>query len=359
MSTGPRDPGDRRRGPSARAPSASRTSSAWSPGSSSAGSSIWAGAAKVGKPLTSERAVQAYEIFPMDLAGWIGLALPFVEVVLGVLLVLGLFTRPRRHHRDAAHARLHRRHLPGLGAWADHRLRVLRRGRTGRGRRDRAQEIARDGASSWPESWLCWRPRVPRIPRPHPVRTLKETPSHHGQEVRPPPPRPRGRPRSRPPRSPRAGERTRSSSRPWWWSSPSSRSSPGSSGPSRARRRVTGGGNALPPGVSALGEAARRSPTWPGSRRPHRGRLPRLPVPGLCQLRGSARTDDQRPRPAGHDEARLPREELPRRQARERSSTRAGNGAFCAADAGSFEEYHEQVFPNQPVARGTGSPMPS
>ncbi len=47
---------------------------------------VYAGAVKVGHPLTAERAVQAYEIFPMDLAGWIGLALPFVEIVLGVLL---------------------------------------------------------------------------------------------------------------------------------------------------------------------------------------------------------------------------------------------------------------------------------
>ncbi|MGL4742987.1 MAG: MauE/DoxX family redox-associated membrane protein [Dermatophilaceae bacterium] len=59
-----------------------------------AGVLIWAGAVKVGKPLTSERAVQAFEIFPYDLAGWIGVALPFAEIALGVLLLLGLFTRP-------------------------------------------------------------------------------------------------------------------------------------------------------------------------------------------------------------------------------------------------------------------------
>ena len=34
---------------------------------------VWAGVAKLGRPLTAERAVQAYEIFPMDVAGWIGL----------------------------------------------------------------------------------------------------------------------------------------------------------------------------------------------------------------------------------------------------------------------------------------------
>ena len=55
---------------------------------------IYAGATKIGHPLTAQRAVQAYEIFPDGLANTIGLALPFLEVILGVLLVLGLFTRP-------------------------------------------------------------------------------------------------------------------------------------------------------------------------------------------------------------------------------------------------------------------------
>lgn len=55
---------------------------------------VYAGAVKVGSPLTAQRAVQAYELFPMGLAGAIGLALPFVEIVLGVLLLVGLFTRP-------------------------------------------------------------------------------------------------------------------------------------------------------------------------------------------------------------------------------------------------------------------------
>ena len=54
---------------------------------------IYAGATKVGHPLTAQRAVQAYEIFPDGIANTIGLALPFLEIILGVLLVLGLFTR--------------------------------------------------------------------------------------------------------------------------------------------------------------------------------------------------------------------------------------------------------------------------
>ncbi|WP_377642849.1 DsbA family protein [Oryzobacter terrae] len=36
------------------------------------------------------------------------------------------------------------------------------------------------------------------------------------------------------------------------------------------------------------------------------------------------------------------------------SSTRAGNAAFCAADAGRFQEFHDQVFPGQPATEGAG-----
>jgi protein-disulfide isomerase len=36
------------------------------------------------------------------------------------------------------------------------------------------------------------------------------------------------------------------------------------------------------------------------------------------------------------------------------SSTRAGNAAFCASDAGTFQAFHDQVFPNQPAVEGDG-----
>ena len=36
------------------------------------------------------------------------------------------------------------------------------------------------------------------------------------------------------------------------------------------------------------------------------------------------------------------------------SSTRAANAAFCAADAGRFQEFHDQVFPQQPATEGAG-----
>lgn len=52
-----------------------------------------AGGLKVGNPLGAARAVQAYDVLPFELARWVGYALPWVEIVVGLLLVLGLFTR--------------------------------------------------------------------------------------------------------------------------------------------------------------------------------------------------------------------------------------------------------------------------
>ena len=56
---------------------------------------VWlaAGGSKVGDLAASGRAVNAYQVMPYDLATVIGAALPFVELALGVLLLLGLATR--------------------------------------------------------------------------------------------------------------------------------------------------------------------------------------------------------------------------------------------------------------------------
>ena len=52
-----------------------------------------AGALKVTKPEVSARAVQAYQLLPFDTATYVGYGLPILEVVIGLLLVAGLFTR--------------------------------------------------------------------------------------------------------------------------------------------------------------------------------------------------------------------------------------------------------------------------
>jgi uncharacterized membrane protein YphA (DoxX/SURF4 family) len=52
-----------------------------------------AGALKVTSPAVSARAVRAFQILPYDFAGYVGYALPIVEILFGLLLVAGLFTR--------------------------------------------------------------------------------------------------------------------------------------------------------------------------------------------------------------------------------------------------------------------------
>ncbi|MEV0155104.1 MauE/DoxX family redox-associated membrane protein [Micromonospora sp. NPDC050686] len=56
---------------------------------------VWliAGGAKVGDLAASGRAVNAYQVMPYDLATVIGAALPFVELALGLLLLVGLASR--------------------------------------------------------------------------------------------------------------------------------------------------------------------------------------------------------------------------------------------------------------------------
>jgi uncharacterized membrane protein YphA (DoxX/SURF4 family) len=52
-----------------------------------------AGLLKIGHLETSARAVRAYQLLPYDVAGYVGYALPILEVAVGLLLVVGLFTR--------------------------------------------------------------------------------------------------------------------------------------------------------------------------------------------------------------------------------------------------------------------------
>ncbi len=52
-----------------------------------------AGALKVSTPEAMAKATQAYQLLPHDLAAYVGYALPTIEILLGLLLLLGLFTR--------------------------------------------------------------------------------------------------------------------------------------------------------------------------------------------------------------------------------------------------------------------------
>ncbi|CAB4542102.1 unannotated protein [freshwater metagenome] len=52
-----------------------------------------AGYLKVGTPDKSQMAVRAYEMLPISIANMLGLFLPFFEVAIGALLILGALTR--------------------------------------------------------------------------------------------------------------------------------------------------------------------------------------------------------------------------------------------------------------------------
>ena len=122
---------------------------------------VYAGVAKLGRPLTAERAVQAYDLFPLEVAKWIGLGLPFVEIALGLLLLLGLFTRVAA----IAATLLMVVFILGISqAWA--RGLTIDCGCFGGGGQIGAtetkypQEIARDAVFALAGAWLWWRPRT-------------------------------------------------------------------------------------------------------------------------------------------------------------------------------------------------------
>jgi len=58
-----------------------------------AGVWLWAGLAKIGDPAASVRAVRAYRVLPEWLAHGVGYGLPFIELALAVLLLVGLAVR--------------------------------------------------------------------------------------------------------------------------------------------------------------------------------------------------------------------------------------------------------------------------
>ena len=125
---------------------------------------VWAGAVKLPDLRESVLAVQAYKILPFDVATVVGYALPIAEVALGLLLILGLFTRAA----GVLGALLMVAFVIGIApAWA--RGLSIDCGCFGGGgeiawQEARAKypwEIARDVGLFLSGAWLAWRPRTP------------------------------------------------------------------------------------------------------------------------------------------------------------------------------------------------------
>lgn len=118
---------------------------------------------------------------------------------------------------------------------------------------------------------------------------------------------------------------------------------------------VTGGGNALPPGVTALGAGYPAfQDVTPASTAPVLDVYEDFQCPACASFEaalGSTITglaQDGKVKLVYHIKNFLDD------NLRNDSSTRAANAAFCAADAGKFQEFHDQVYPNQPPNEGDG-----
>ncbi|MFI5527944.1 MauE/DoxX family redox-associated membrane protein [Kitasatospora sp. NPDC051853] len=121
----------------------------------------WAGLAKIADPAEAAQAVRAYEILPESLVKPVGYGLPFLEVTLALLLLIGLGTRIVA----VVSALLLLAFIAGIAsAWA--RGISIDCGCFGGGgavdssKTEYAQEIARDTGFLLLAAWLVWRPRT-------------------------------------------------------------------------------------------------------------------------------------------------------------------------------------------------------
>jgi uncharacterized membrane protein YphA (DoxX/SURF4 family) len=123
---------------------------------------VWAALAKLPDPAGSVRAVRAYDLLPEAIVPTIGHGLPMVEVLVGAILVLGIFTRPT----SVVSSLMFVAFVIGIAsAWA--RGLQIDCGCFGGGGFDASAtskypwEIARDGGLLLLSLYLVWRPRTP------------------------------------------------------------------------------------------------------------------------------------------------------------------------------------------------------
>jgi protein-disulfide isomerase len=120
-------------------------------------------------------------------------------------------------------------------------------------------------------------------------------------------------------------------------------------------KAVTGGGNALPTGVSALGAgypafqdvtAAANAPTVDV--------YVDFQCPACASFEAALGSTFTGLAQEGKIKLVYHVKNFLDDNLRNDSSTRAANAAFCASDAGKFQEFHDAVFPNQPANEGDG-----
>lgn len=55
---------------------------------------LYSGIVKLTHPLDSQQAIAAYELLPGEMISFLAVALPALEIILGMMFLLGLFLRP-------------------------------------------------------------------------------------------------------------------------------------------------------------------------------------------------------------------------------------------------------------------------
>ena len=118
-----------------------------------------AGGLKIGNPQEAVQAVRAYQLLPGALEPVVGWGLPFLEIALGLLLVVGLFTRAAA----AAAALLLVVFIAGVASAAARGLSIDcgcfgGGGAVAAGETRYAAEIVRDLALLAAAGWLVWKP---------------------------------------------------------------------------------------------------------------------------------------------------------------------------------------------------------
>jgi protein-disulfide isomerase len=121
------------------------------------------------------------------------------------------------------------------------------------------------------------------------------------------------------------------------------------------RDAATGGGNALPPGVSELGAGYPAfTDVTPVDGAPTLDVYEDFQCPACASFEAALGSTIEDLASSGKVKLVYHVKNFLDDNLRNDSSTRAGNAAFCAADAGAFQDYHDQLYAQQPATEGDG-----